>query len=59
MTSVWTLTWDAGMLKVCASSLAVTPTAWVLAQATIRSSPSHRAVRPCGSRQTWVMTGSA
>src|SRR5205823_311062 len=58
MTSVSTVTLETGILKAPASSLAVTWTAWVLAQATILSEPSHFAVSPWGSRQTWVMTGS-
>ena len=53
------MTFATGMLKASASSPATTCTAWVLAQTVSLSGPSHLAVSPCGSRQTWVMTGSA
>ena len=52
-----TVTLAVGMLKASASSPATTWTAWVLAQTVSLSGPSHLAVSPWGSRQTWVMTG--
>ena len=58
ITSVKTVTFVIGNLNACARPLAVGPTAWVLAQAMMWSSPSHFTVMPWVSRQTWVITGS-
>ena len=55
MYSVMTLTLEAGIFRVSASSSRTTKIACVDAQ-TVSSSPSHCATRPCGSRAVWIWT---